>query len=168
MPRLLRRRNKAPLTAALPHARVAYPPRLTDRCKYYFWRAYAPAHPLIRDTAVTLGLVRHTGRQRYLLGTIAPHLSLESFLELLVAKGYGNHFVAWKEEGEVASMRLATDFVYQYHIRVYEDREVRGHYEYTPECYPAAHLREEGLEGRREYFEDLLQGAVTFVERAEL
>jgi hypothetical protein len=33
------------------------------------------------------------------------------------------------------------DFRHQYHIRVFEDGEIRGHFEYTPECYPILHMK---------------------------
>jgi hypothetical protein len=42
------------------------------------------------------------------------------------------------------------DFKHQYHLRVFKDGEVRGHYEYTPECHPIWHLQKVGQEPRRE------------------
>ena len=158
--------NKRWLTE-LPHSQMVYPDALRNRIKYVFWRMYAPYHPAVRDGALAVGLVRHEGRQRYLLGTIAPHLTIQQFVAHLVERGYGNHFVAWKEEGEVASLRAVQDFVYQYHIRVYADREVRGHYEYTPECHPIAHVRETFLEERRDYFLALLGNTVTLYQTGQ-
>jgi hypothetical protein len=120
---------------------------------------YAPVHPLVRTVAVRAGLsseyfVRseRTGRQPFLIGHIAPGASVEDFVEHLVSQGFGNHFIAWLDQGEVASLRLVENFVYQYHVRIFEDGEVRGHYEFTPECHPIKHLRARGQEHRLEAF----------------
>lgn len=131
---------------------MVYPERLHHRIKYYFWLAYTPYHPLVRDGALRLRLIRRRGRQPFLLGTIAPGVSIEEFVRFLIEKGYAYHRVAWEDDGELVSLRYVEDFAYQYHIRVFEDGEVRGHYEYTPECYPLKHLREIGQEDRRERF----------------
>ena len=77
-----------------------------------------------------------------------------------ILKGYGNHFVAWREKGEVVSLRYTTDFAYQYHLRVFEDGEVRGHFEYTPECYPISHMKMVGLEDRRHIFFEHLEDKI--------
>jgi hypothetical protein len=134
-------------------------PRVTiGRMKYAFWRFYTPYHSFFRDRVVEWGIASprqyqdQYGRQPYLLGTIAPHLSIKEFISLLVARGYGNHFVAWRDEGELASLRYAENFTHQYHVRVFNDGQVRAHYEYTPECYPIAHMRGVDFEHRREFF----------------
>ncbi len=136
----------------LPYSAMIYPRSLRDRAKYVFWRVYTPYHPFVRDTALALGVVRHEGRQHFLLGKVAPHISIQEFVERLVAQGFGNHFVAWEDEGELVSLRYVEDFKCQYHLRVFKDGEVRAHYEYTPECYPILHLREVGIEARRDDF----------------
>ncbi|HTR19134.1 MAG TPA: hypothetical protein VMH91_04140 [Candidatus Paceibacterota bacterium] len=141
---------------SLPASAMVYPEQLWDRVKYLFWTFYTPYHPLVRDTALRLRVVRHEGRQDFLIGTIAPHLSIPEFISHLLGKGYGNHFVAWKDDGEVVSLRYTDGFAYQYHVRVFEDREVRAHYEYTPECYPISHIMETDMEARREEFLSLL------------
>lgn len=144
---------------ALPRSRVPFPSRLSHRAKYFVWRVYTPLHPRVRDVSVALGVVSASSkikkwgaRQRYLLGTIAPNETIESVIQHLVARGYANHFVAWKDAGEVVSLRYVENFVYQYHIRIFEDGEVRGHYEFTPECYPLKHYHAVGSEDRRDYF----------------
>lgn len=144
--------DRRALMEKLPSSEMIYPDSLLNRAKYYFWRYYTPYHPTVRDGAAALNLVRNRGRQPYLLGTVAPRLSIEEFASFLVENGYAHHTVAWKDDGEVISMRRVTDFEFQYHVRIFEDREVRGHYEYTPECYPLAHLLEKHREDRREEF----------------
>jgi hypothetical protein len=92
---------------------------------------------------------------------VAPHLTIEAFVLQLIEKGYGNHFVAWKDEGEVASLRYVENFVWQYHIRIFEDREVRTHYEYTPECRPISHLKGRAQQERREDFLKMLGDSIS-------
>ena len=131
---------------------MVYPDTLTHRLKYYLWRFYGPYHPTVRDSVIALRVFKNYGRQPYLLGSIAPRYSVEEFVAFLIAKGYAYHRIAWEDDGEVVSLRHVKNFVYQYHVRVFEDREVRGHYEYTPEAYPLLHLWDIGQEDRREEF----------------
>lgn len=144
----------------IPSSRMIRPTSSFNRAKYLFWRAYTPCHPFIRDAILSMGIVTHEGRQDFLLGNIAPDQSIEEFISFLLQKGYGNHFIAWQDTGELVSLRYVENFVYQYHLRVFEDGEVRGHYEYTPECYPVLHLREVNMEDRRDEFLTLLKGRI--------
>ncbi len=140
----------------LPSSKMIYPESFLDRIKYVFWRFYTPHHVFFRDALLSLGVVAHEGRQNFLIGKIAPHLSIKEFVSFLVEHGYGNHFVAWEDEGEVVSLRYVKDFVHQYHMRVFEDGEVRGHYEYTPESHPFLHLNDVHMEDYRGEFISLL------------
>jgi hypothetical protein len=145
----------------LPRSKMRYPTRLRDRAKYVFWRTYTPFHPLLRGTARVLGVSTesfvdtHEGRQNYLLGHIAPTLSLQEFVEHLIGQGFAKFHVAWKDSGETVSLRRVENFTHQYHIRIFADGEVRGHYEFTPECYPFSHLKAVGQEHRPEEFAKL-------------
>jgi hypothetical protein len=148
---------------------MVFPEALWDRAKYAFWRLYTPFHPFVRDLSLRIGIVsaeakaeRFGHRQRYLIGMIAPGETIESVVKHLIARGFYNHFVAWEDQGEVVSLRLTRQFSHQYHIRVFEDGEVRGHYEYTPECYPIMHYYEQGcFEPRREEFLEVLGDKIT-------
>ena len=131
---------------------MVYPEDLAYRIKYYFWRLYGPYHPTLRDSVTNWNIIKNRGRQPYLLGKIAPSYSIEEFVSHLVTHGYAYHRIAWIDDGEVVSLRYVENFIYQYHIRIFEDGEVRGHYEYTPECYPFLHLLSIGHEERREEF----------------
>ena len=159
---------------ALPHSRMVYPEGILDRMKYWFWRVYGPIHPLIRNTSTALGFdagffgesLDENGRQDFLIGTLHPERTLRDFAMYLVENGFANHFVAWKDSGEVISLRKTVGFHYQYHIRVFGDGEVRCHYEYTPEYRPLQHLLSIGLEDRREEFRNLMQEWVVPIETA--
>src|SRR3989344_7502176 len=149
-------RNK--LRKTLPHSRMVYPERPAHLIKYHFWRVYTPLHPFVRDLALALRIVKFESRsERFPLGTVAPHSSVEKLVHYLVSRGYAYHRVAWEDNGELVGMRRVENFLYQYHIRIYEDGEVRGHYEFTPEAYPILHLNRIGQEARREEFLELLK-----------
>jgi len=151
----------------IPRSKLHYPRGLKNKAKYVFWRAYTPCHPLVRGAAHKLGLdrrmgvVKHQGRQRYLLGYISPSVTMQEFVGHLVAQGFARLSVAWKDEGEVVSLRRFEDFTHQYHIRIFTDGEVRGHFEYTPECYPYAHLRAIGQQHHAKEFAAMFGDFIT-------
>lgn len=142
---------------SLPRSRMERPSSFIDWLKYGFWLVYTPLHPFVRDLATGSRVVRHTWRQQYLLGKLNPERNVREFAEFLVSQGFGNHFVAWKDPGELFGLRRTDGFHRQYHIRVFEDGEVRGHYEYTTEYRPYQHLVQIGFEDRTEEFLELLQ-----------
>ncbi len=145
--------------AGLPISKMIYPDQLINRLKYYIFKIYNPMHPFWRDLLLMLGLIRHTvDRQDYLLGTLREDRKVEDLLAYLVQKGFGNHFIAWVDEGEISSLRLLENFEYQYHIRIFKDGQIRGHYEYTPECHPIHHLKEKDMRDGRELFSQILKG----------
>jgi hypothetical protein len=145
---------------SLPYARPAFPSTLYEQLKYVFWRILTPLHPYIRDFLLYIRLLRHQGRQNYLLGRLAPGETVEGVVNYLLQKGYGNHFIAWNDDGQVVSLRHVESFERQYHIRIFEDGEVRGHYEYTPEARPILHVKEIGMEPRFDEFLELLKGRI--------
>lgn len=140
----------------LPFSKMVFPATVKNRVKYGFWRMYTPLHPYVRDFALFAGVVSHSGRQDFLIGMLASHVSFEEIVSFLVEKGYGNHFIAWKDDEELVSLRRVDGFEYQYHLRIFSDGEIRGHYEYTPECYPLLHYFEVNASSCREEFLELL------------
>jgi hypothetical protein len=141
---------------SLPYSKMIFPPTVVNRLKYGLWRVYTPLHPIVRTCAVTLKIVTPPAqRQNFLIGKLAPNMPIREMIDYLISRGYGNHFVAWKDEGQVVSLRRAIGFEYQYHIRIFSDGEIRGHYEYTPECYPLLHYRAVNQEARRDEFLEL-------------
>ena len=54
-------------------------------------------------------------------------------------------------------MRKIEDERYQYHIRLFSDREIRCHYKYAPDAYPVRHLLASCFERRANFFKVLLK-----------
>lgn len=136
----------------LPHSKMVFPKKLSDRLKYILWLFLIPLHSLMRDTSQMLHITRHKGRQRFLIGKLSPNYDIREIALHLTKNGYGNHFIAWKDDDEILSLRRTVDFTYQYHLRIFKDGEVRGHYEYTPESHPLLHMRAVNQEDRKEEF----------------
>lgn len=125
-----------------------------DKIKQRIWdfvySFFLPARRFLLKT----GLIWHKkGRQKYHIGWLAPHKTLEGMKKHLHDKwGFGNHFIAWIDEDQVLSWRKLTDFEDQYHLRVYKDGEICGHFEYTPEAHPLEHMEEKGEVNKKEDF----------------
>jgi hypothetical protein len=128
---------------------LPYPDGLWNRTKYVIWKVISPGYEWGLNTLLWLGVLHHEGRQNFVLGHLAPGVKLDDFLHYIETQQFGNHFVAWTDDDQVISLRRLDGFKYQYHLRVFQDGEVRGHYEYTPEAHPKWHLQEVGFEERR-------------------
>ncbi|MEK7607147.1 MAG: hypothetical protein AAB444_03070 [Patescibacteria group bacterium] len=126
---------------------------LGQKIKNILWRVFYPVFRWQKFFLNSGILFWHTPiRQRFFLGWLAPGKTLEELRQHLSEQGFGNHFVAWLDKDQALSWRKLDGFDYQYHLRVYTDGEIRGHYEYTPESRPMDHFREVGEENRREVF----------------
>ena len=139
---------------------LVMPARIYMRLKYYTWTyAITPINPYIRDALLFFGLIRHSGRQNYVIGKIDSNKKFEDLKKYLIEeRGFEEGFPAWIDENEVFGVRYRESIYRQYHIRVYEDGEIRGHYEYTPEAYPLHHIMEIDMEKRGYKFEEFLRG----------
>jgi hypothetical protein len=144
--------NQNDLRKSIPDSVLPYPKGAYNRSKYLFWRIITPFHNYWRDLLLSMGLLKHDRRQEYLIGSLAQGKRVEDFLKHLESRGYGNHFIAWKDRDEIVSVRKLIDFERQYHLRIFSDGEVRGHYEYTPESHPRWHMLEVGQEPYHEQF----------------
>jgi hypothetical protein len=123
-----------------------------DRTKQKAWRHIYRFFPQIQKFFLKLG-VHEKGRQKFHLGWLAPNKTLEELKQYLHEEwGFGNHFVAWTDDGQVLSWRKLVDFKDQYHLRVFEDGEIRGHFELTPEAHPIEHFIEKGELDRKNDF----------------
>ena len=101
-------------------------------------------------------------RQRYHLGWLARGKTLEELKKHLHDKwGFDNHFIAWSDSSQVLSWRKLLDFNHQYHLRVFADGEIRGHFEFTPEAHPIAHFDEKGEQEKKDDFLKFLGEFVT-------
>lgn len=135
--------------------------KVLEKADRMFWSFVSSIFPWVRDTLLRLRIIWHEkGRQRYFLGWLIPEKKLDDLKAHLIKNGFGNHFIAWIDEGEYCGLRMR-DGRYQYHIRLFQDGEIRGHYEKTPEYHPVHHFAEVGLEERREYFMRYLEGWVS-------
>jgi len=105
----------------------------------------------LKDFFLFLGLIKNH-RQRFHLGWLRPDRTVGGFLDFLKEKGFAGGFRAWQDSDQELSLRKLTDGIFQYHLRIFRDREVRGHYEKTPEDFPVAHFMEWGMENRRADF----------------
>lgn len=141
----------------IPDSVLPYPKGFWNRTKYIFWKLISPGYEWGRDTLLRLGIIHHEGRQNFLIGTLAPRVKIEDLLAYLIdVQGFANNFIAWTDDGEVLSLRRLENFEWQYHLRIFSDGEVRGHYEYTPEAHPAWHSMEVRWEPRYEEFRRFL------------
>jgi len=144
------------LKASLPKSVLPYPTGLWNQAKYVFWKVIAPCFTTVQNLLLNLHVIHHSGRQPFVLGSLAPGKSVEDFLHYIESIGFANHFIAWVDDGELLGLRKLDGFEYQYHIRIFDDGEIRGHYEYTPEAHMIWHVKEVGMVDRREDFLGML------------
>lgn len=147
------------LARSIPRSKMVYPQSAKFRAQYLFWRVITPVHPLLQEIARPVrGMRGKLKRQTHLLGVLTAERDFGEFLDHLTKLGYRRHDVAWRDPDQILSVRLVENFEWQYHLRVYNDGEVRGHYELTPESYPFKHLVSAHKEERREVFMEHLDG----------
>jgi len=125
-----------------------------DKIKLKFWHYIYGFFLPVQKFLLKYGIIHHQSqRQKYHIGWLAPSKTLEDLKMHLHSRwGFGNHFVAWTDTGQVLSWRKLDDFQDQYHLRVFKDGEIRGHFEFTPEAHPIEHLLEKGEIDKREDF----------------
>jgi hypothetical protein len=128
----------------------------SEHLKQIFWHFVYPFFPTLRDGLIRLKLIHHNGRQPFYLGHLAPNFTIEHFRSHLLKHGFHNHFVAWYDDGQVLSLRKHDSFRFQHHLRLFEDGEIRGHYEFTPEGHPIKHFLEEGMVPAKKDFKSYL------------
>jgi hypothetical protein len=127
--------------------------------KSMWWRSvYVFYPPILR----VLEKVRvHAFRQKYLMGMLRPEYDAEDLARYLESKGYENAILAWRDPGELLSMRKLNGPLYQYHIRLFEDGEVRCHYEHSSEGNSLGHVLESCFQPKTKYFRTLLRPFLT-------
>ena len=135
-----------------------------DKIKYRTWHFIYKFFPTVQKSLLKFGLIHHENlRQKYHVGWLTEGKTLEALKTHLNDKwGFGNHFIAWTDPDQVLSWRKFADFQNQYHLRVFSDGEIRGHFELTPEAHPLEHLEEKG---EREAKEDFLKFLGDFVSQ---
>ncbi len=120
----------------------------------WFWKNLYSFWPKLVFSVQRLGI--HKFKQNYLIGFLKDGCRPEDFAKFLHDHGYSKAYMAWKDPGEILSMRKIVRSVFQYHIRLFNDGEIRGHYEYTPEANPVGHLLESIFTFPKIYFDHLL------------
>lgn len=124
-----------------------------ENLKFFWSLAYRVWPPCIR-TAEVLGL--HNFRQKFLLGHLNAHFNKESVERFLLSRGFERAVIAWHDPGEVLSVRRIDKAIFQYHIRLFIDGEIRAHYEYSPESHPLDHVFEARFDPETAFFKNLL------------
>jgi hypothetical protein len=134
----------------------------TDKIKQKIWHFIYSFFLPTRQFFLKIGIVWHKkGRQKYHIGWLREGKTLEELKNHLHTKwGFGNHFIAWVDQDQVLSWRKLTDFEDQYHLRIYKDGEICGHFEFTPEAHPLEHMEEKG---EREAKKDFLKFLGEFI-----
>lgn len=112
----------------------------------------------LRDSLLWLGLASHHGRQNFYLGKLKSNRIRTDLAAHLRQLGFQRDYYAWIDEGEVLSLRKLDQDKYQYHLRLHNDGEVRGHYEYAPDRRPLKHLLAVHQRAREGEFEQMLDG----------
>lgn len=121
-----------------------------------FWQtAYAFYPPLLR---VLERLRIHTEIQPFLFGHLHPDKDLKALRRHLKRYGYEDAILAWKDPGEIMSMRRLDGPDFQYHLRLFANGELRGHYEPSSEGNPVGHVFMTTFETGWKEFGPLLKG----------
>jgi hypothetical protein len=102
----------------------------------------------------------HQTRQKYLIGHLAENSDLSELEKNLIKNGFEKAILSWKDQGEIINMRLIDNRKYQYHLRIFNDGEVRGHYELSPEADPWGHVFEKVFLDKKNYFISLLDDVI--------
>lgn len=98
----------------------------------------------------------HYVRQDYLWGKLNPKYTQTDLKNFLLKKSFSPAILAWRDPGEILSLRLTDNKIFQHHIRLFDDGEIRGHHEYSSEGNPLFHIFRVGLRDDREFFQSLL------------
>lgn len=139
------------------------------RVREFIWERIYFFFPALQRFLLRTHLIWHTpGRQPFHIGWLRANVTLVELKHHLAREwGFGNHFIAWKDTDQVLSWRRLENFNEQWHLRVYTDGEIRGHYEKTPEGSPLQHFAEMGEKNRQDDFKKFL-GAYCVAERSPM
>lgn len=128
----------------------------------FFWNIMYRVWPPCVRAVECFGF--HNFRQKFLLGRLNANYNKENLRMFLAQNGFEPALLAWQDPGEVLSMRKVDKEIFQYHVRLFIDGEIRAHYEYTPESHPLDHVFEARFDPETEYFTQLL-GAYLITEK---
>lgn len=120
-----------------------------------FWKFVYSFWPYVLRT---YEIFFHHHRQNYLIGCLISHKNKEDLKKHLEENGFEQAIIALKDLGEILDMRKREGKEFQYHLRLFNDGEVRAHYEYAPEAHPITHCFNVRQESKKEHFRKLLSG----------
>jgi len=115
---------------------------------------YAIYPPFLRFLEV---LKIHRGRQGVPLGFIKKNASIRQVKSYLIKKGFEKVVLAWEDDEEVLSMRKIYNDKFQHHIRIFNDKEVRAHDEYSSEGNPSGHIFKKYFIRNKKFFKSLMK-----------
>lgn len=119
------------------------------------WKiVYATYPPLLR---VLERFRFHSGRQAFLLGQLNPRYTVVDLRDHLASAGFEDAILAWRDSDEVLSVRKVDGDSFQWHVRLFSDGEIRGHYEYSSEGNPFGHIFGRRFEADADFFRSLLE-----------
>ena len=136
--------------------------------KQLVWFPIKPIFPFFRNLVIKLGIVKvPIGRQHFHIGYLKPDMDHTKLGQHLQTHKFNHQLMAFIDPDEVLGMRKLADHDarFQYHVRIFADGEVRGHFEKTPEDFPFDHLHEIGFEDRYEDFLAFLGDHITPTKR---
>ncbi len=116
--------------------------------------------PILRWTYRVLGF--RFQAPDFKLGKLKSTIQLKEFKAFLHRRGFERNHLAWVYDHEVLNVRKRLLNGRQYHIRVFKNGAVKGHYEYSPEHSPLKHYWCERIEARKNEFKNLLGGFLVF------
>lgn len=112
--------------------------RTTDGNYGSGWKIVYFLYPPLLRILERLGF--HKGGQDYHIGYVKKNYSISDLKDYLEKKGFEPAVLSWNEKDEVLNLRKVNKRIYQWHIRVFKDREIKGHYEFSSEGSPIAHI----------------------------
>lgn len=121
----------------------------------HFWKFVYTFWPSVLRT---YEVFFHHHRQNFLIGHLASQKTADDLKKYLIDNGFERAIIALKDPGEVLDLRKREGKEFQYHIRLFNDGEIRAHYEYAPEAHPITHCFCVCQEAKKEYFKELLGG----------
>ncbi len=90
------------------------------------------------------------------MGFLANQYTDSDLRDYLIKSGFENALLALHDPGEILNLRKKIG-KFQYHIRLFGDREIRAHYDLAPEESPLGHILRRHLSPEEKFFKSLLR-----------
>ncbi len=121
------------------------------------WKLAYAIYPTIENKLNQWGV--HRSRQNFLIGKMqdTSERAMADFKAYLLNNGFEEAVIAWRDPGQVFSLRRFDGRDHQFHIRVFNDGEVRIHRELSTEAHPLSHVTEANLASGADFFLPLIE-----------